>query len=120
MLLVKFFPSDGNARGALMEFLVLICPHKEALEWLVSEVVNKVGQWPGAADLRGLLSTRYMPADGLRTDCGIIGYRPEDHEAREIDRHYTRTHGGIPADELKRLEGEALARLSPQLLGEVV
>jgi hypothetical protein len=114
--LVKFFPSSAEAMGAMREFLLLICPHKESLEWLVFELVNKVGEWPGAADVRGLLSVKYMPADGLRTDCGIPGYRPQDFETAEIDRHYTRVMGGIPAGDMKRIEGKRLADIAPLLL----
>lgn len=109
--LLKYQTGQAIAQAALMEFLALICPHREALEWLVSELVNKVGEWPGPADVRGLLSVKYMPADGLRTDCGIPGYRPQDFEAREIDRHYIRVAGGIPASDMKRLEGERLAEI---------
>ena len=108
---MRYFPSDPNARGALMEFLVLICPHKESLEWLVSELVNKIGEWPGAAELRGLLSTRYMPADGMRTDCGIPGYRPEDYERQELDRHETRKVGGLIEDDPMRSLVSGLAEI---------
>ena len=86
MKLVKFFPTDAEAHGALKEFLVMICPHKEALEWLVSELVNHVGAWPGAADLRGLLCTMYKPADGIYVDCKIPGYRWQDFEDRAIEQ----------------------------------
>jgi hypothetical protein len=77
-------------RAPVMHLLATMCPHREALEWLVAELVNHVGYWPGPADVRGLLCNRYDPADRIEAWCSIPGYRAEDHEARHVAEHEQR------------------------------
>ena len=84
--LLKYSRDQPVVQAALQEFLAQICPSREALEWLVSELVNKIGEWPGPADVRGLLCTMYKPADGIHVDCKIPGYRWQDFEDRAIER----------------------------------
>lgn len=85
--LMKFFPSEPGSREAVMTLLRKMCPHRTALRWLVSEMVNHVREWPGAAEMRGLLCTRYDAADGIDQYCGIQGYRPCDYEERHYEQH---------------------------------
>jgi hypothetical protein len=81
-------------RAAIMRLFRNMVPHKRALRWLVGELVNQVGEWPGSAEVRGLLCTRFDPADGIdRPYCNIAGYTAEEAETKHIARH----------DQLKRL-----------------
>jgi hypothetical protein len=91
---MKFFPADPGAWAALAELLAKICPHREALEWLVTTLQNRVAEWPGAHAIRGLLCTRYEPDDGIDEYCTIPGFRPEDCEARHYEQHQALQSGG--------------------------
>jgi hypothetical protein len=114
--LLKYFPADPAAHGALMELLTGMCPDLEALDWLVAELMNHVGEWPGPANVRGLLCQRCKPADGIETDCGIPGYTPADCEARAI-----REHQGRKALEIgsKQVLLERLVEFAPKMLDGV-
>lgn len=83
--MMPFFPVE--ARAAIMAFLARICPHKRALTWLVAECVNHVPQWPGPAELRGLLCTRFDAADGIDAYCNLPGYTAAEMESRHIEKH---------------------------------
>lgn len=85
--LLKFFPTDPGAHAALFELLAKICPHREALEWLVTTLQDHVPEWPGAQSIRGLLCTKYDAADGVDEYCNIPGFRPQDCEARYYEQH---------------------------------
>lgn len=85
--LMKFFPSEPGAGAALAELLAKICPHREALEWLVSTLQNHVAEWPGAHEVRGLLCTRYDAADGVDAWCSLPGFSAADAEARHYEHH---------------------------------
>lgn len=79
MSILKFFPMDEIQHRVMAEFLRKLCGHAEGLSWLVQQLVNRVGEWPGPAQVRGIYCTRYKPADGLENfDCTIRGFTPED------------------------------------------
>lgn len=104
--MLKFFPTDAATRAAIRVFLARICLDAEALDWLVSTMVNRIGEWPGPMELRGVLCTRFRPADGIEADCSIKGFRPVDAEERQIERHEAIKVGGyeLPEDdEVRRL-----------------
>ena len=73
---LEFFPSDPGTRAAIGLLLAKMCPHREALDWLVAEMVNHVGKWHGPTELRGLLCTRYKPSDDVEETCSLPGYTP--------------------------------------------
>jgi hypothetical protein len=87
-------------RAPVRALLGRICPHRAALYWLVCEIVNHINEWPGPAELRGLLCTRFDPEDGIDRPCNLPGYSPDDQEAKYIVRH------------------EQIKRAEPQLTGE--
>ena len=60
---MDFFPKEQ--RAVVMEELLRMAPHAEALEWTVSTAVARTGKWPGLAELRGLLCQEFTPADGI-------------------------------------------------------
>ena len=67
LTMLEFFPRES--RASVMRLLRVICPHRRALKWLVAELVNQVNKWPGPAEVRGLLCTRFDPADGVDRWC---------------------------------------------------
>lgn len=113
---MPFFPND--ARSSVMHFLLKICPSKEALDWLVAEAVNHVTRWPGLAELRGLLCTRYEPADGIDGYTSLPGYSAADMEARYIERHEQLKSGGWEAARLEQLDPGKIGQMKRLTSGE--
>lgn len=88
-----------------MRELAAMCPSREALKWLTAEAMAHVTPWPGMAELRGLLCTRYDAADGKDAYCSLPGYSPGDQEAKYIEQHETlKLAAGWEAPRLKELE----------------
>ena len=83
--MLRFWTAE--MRAPVMELLQRMCPHKEALTWLVDTVVNRLGEWPGSAELRGLLCTRYDAADGIDQWCSLPGFTAAEAEAKCLDKH---------------------------------
>lgn len=104
--MLRFFPPDPSVRAEIAAFLTDIVPSKEALEWLVDAMVNRVGEWRGPAELRVVLCWRYLPLDGKpATDSQISGFRPSDGE-RLYEATYIEHAKPLeldPLDERKRL-----------------
>jgi len=106
--MLKFFPTDPLTQSAVMDLMCDMCESKEALNWLVAEMVNRIGEWRGPKEFRGLLCTKFMPADGIEAFCSIPGYRPCDFEARAIEQHEQLKAGGwVP----KEIEDKKLVKL---------
>jgi hypothetical protein len=83
--MLRYFPSGESsemAQEAIVGLLRRLCGTREQLAWLVSEMVNHVGTWPGPAEVRGLFCSRYKPADGIEADCSLPGYSPADGEVK--------------------------------------
>jgi hypothetical protein len=105
LAMLQYFPHD--ARASVMALLAKMVPHKRALRWLVSQLVNHVGSWPGPAEVRGLLCTRFDPADGIDQWCSLPGFTAEEQEAKHLDRHQQlKQEGGYLADESRELIDE--------------
>lgn len=89
MSLMGFFPQD--AKGALKVELAAMCPSLEALHWLTDNLTGQCAVWPGIAEVRGLLCTRFNAADGIdRSWCSIPGFTHEENEARYLAGHHER------------------------------
>ena len=104
--LMKFMPTDPAFQVSLGELLALICPHKEALEWIVRTLLDRVREWPGAYEVRALLCTKYDAADGVDAPyCSIAGFRAEDYESQYYERHQAIKAGGWekPVEIIERL-----------------
>jgi len=82
--LMRFSPlTDAGVCSAMQEKLAAMCPHKEALEWLVSRATDLHRDWPGVVELRALLCSRYLPADGVQTYSSVFEVIPSEHPAQE-------------------------------------
>jgi len=101
LAMCKFFPSDPAVHTSIELLLAKMVPDKEALTWLIAEMVNKIGEWKGPKELRGLLCTHYPPADGVEAFCSIPGYRPEDSEAKALEEHAQLKAGGTLPEALE-------------------
>lgn len=79
---LRYFPADDLTKRAVMSQIMRYCDRSDGLSWLVSQLVNRVGQWPGPAEVRGLYCSRFKPADGIEANCSLPGFTAEDGEAR--------------------------------------
>lgn len=82
---MPYFPVES--RGSVMNLLRRMCPTRTALRWLVAEVINHVDKWPGLAELRAILCSRYDPADGIDQWSSLPGYRADDAEMKHLEEH---------------------------------
>jgi hypothetical protein len=98
LAMLPFFPTES--RGAVMALLGKMCPYRTALRWLVAEATNHLDRWPGPAELRGLLCTRYDAADGVDQWCSLPGYRAEDAEEKHYEQHKQLLAGGYAEESL--------------------
>ncbi len=90
MGMLRYFPSDPGARAAIARLLAKMVPHKAALRWLVDAMVNRVGEWQGPTELRGVLCWRYKPQDGIEAPCSAAGFNSLDAETAAIEAHEKR------------------------------
>lgn len=105
---IPFFPRES--RATVITHLRKMCPHKRALRWLVDTAVTNCRQWPGIAEIRGLLCSRFDAADGIdQPNCSIPGFSAEDAEARYLARH----------DELKQIANKPMSREASQMIKQL-
>lgn len=102
--MLSYYPTDAETQAAIMRLLAKICPHVEALEWLVNTFVDRIGKWHGPAELRAVLCWKYRPSDGVELDSALAGFRPLDGEALSIERHNERRQLWNRALPFKRLQ----------------
>lgn len=102
LAMMAYFPADEDTRSAIMRLLARMVPHRVALIWLVRTMVDRVGRWSGPTELRGVLCTRFRPADGIEAFSTLPGFRPEDSEAAMLDEHEQRKVGWLPPAEGER------------------
>ena len=79
---IPFFPSSDGAVLEIMRQLknmiggeiVYGSTPQERLDWLVAAAVNAMRTWGGVPELRGLLCTRWKPADRIEAYSSLPGY----------------------------------------------
>lgn len=76
-LAIAFVPTAEEATAIILMSLGNMVATKAQLDWLTYIACNVMGKW-SLAELRGLFCTRFDPADGIRVECTIPGYTPED------------------------------------------
>jgi hypothetical protein len=82
LAMLRYWPADPATRAEIGLMLARMVPHREALDWLVDAMINRVGEWRGPVELRGVLCWRYRPADGIEQDATSAGFTPLDGEAQ--------------------------------------
>lgn len=85
MGMLKYFPTDEDVRAEIGALLARMCPHLEALHWLTRALIDGVGEWPGPAELRRMLASRYRLADGDEGDAPVLA--PEDIDWSRFPSH---------------------------------
>lgn len=109
MEMLKYFPKEARASVKLL--FIRMIPHRRALIWLTRELVDHVGEWPGPAEVRGLLCTRYDAADGIDQRCSLPGFTAEENYQRHLEQHQQLKAGGITDDMRKFLAPAKQKRL---------
>ena len=107
MTLLRGFPEGEGPRAALVRLLGRMVPHRRALFFLIELVVAHHDRWPGPRELRGLLCTRFDPADGIEMYAETPGFTAEDNEARFLARQ---------AEEVKFLTAGEMAPESAEMI----
>jgi hypothetical protein len=107
---IPFFPREE--RASIMRQLAKMCPHREALRFIVDTTLARCKKWPSPSDLRGLLCSRYDAADGIDEPvCTIPGLTPEEQEAKYIERLGDYKSSGSIAPSSRALIAEAAAQI---------
>ena len=98
-----YFPREAS--GSVARDLAKMMPHRRALQWTVDAVLNSVSDWPGLKEIRGVLCSRFDPADGIDAWSSIAGFTAEDGEQKYLEAHEERKNGAIASSSLKLLAG---------------
>jgi hypothetical protein len=115
MTILRYFPAESIARAMVMDLLSRLVGTAEQLNWLTRTLVDRVGEWHGPAELRGIFCTRFKPADGIEADCSVRGFTAGDSEMAHITAPAPRylpapDDEAIPADFFSNVEALAKSR----------
>ena len=88
LALLKFFPSDENARVGLVRIVCEMIATEEQARWLVTRMLAIYREWPGVLEMRACFCSRFKPCDGINAYSSVY---PD----------------GIPIDPANRLAIEA-------------
>lgn len=107
LTMLKCFPSDPLAHAEIAKLFQRMVERPDQLNWLVDVMINHVGEWPGPAQMRGILCTRFKPLDGIEADCHLPGFTAADSEAQYLlgDEERKQIEAKIPrGGTLKRIQ----------------
>ncbi len=113
-VLLRFFPQDEISKEVIMEYVAKLVNDGEQLAWLDNAMVEKVGEWRGAKELRGVFCTRFAPRDGIEGDCDSGVFSPA---ALEGKAHHAELMAG---EERKLLTGDVEVISADPALVELV
>jgi len=116
--MLKFFPTGEIEREAVMHLIRAMVGTQEQLDWLRSTMINRVGQWHGPADLRGVFCSEFLPLDGINATSEVPRFTQEDRNARWMEREGERITG--KPDDALRLASGAEMKLLPLPPEEIV
>jgi hypothetical protein len=126
---IPFFPSNDAAVLEIMHQVEAMIGTKELygstpqerLDWLVNAAVNAMQTWNGVPELRGLLCSKWKPADGLEGFSTLKGYRPTDSEGHSIKEHdaYRAVEAGKAPPKPPKLLGPAGERMPAAELAQL-
>jgi hypothetical protein len=88
--MLDFWPASPETRAEIGKLLAQMVPHREALDYVLDELINRVGKWPGPKEVRGILCSRYEPADGVDEWCTLPGLNAASGEQRTLLEHEER------------------------------
>src|ERR1019366_8314517 len=65
LTLLRFFPSDEDAKTCLFLLVGRMCSNEDQVRWLVQRTMAICNEWPGPVGLRQVLCSKFKPADGI-------------------------------------------------------
>lgn len=65
MAMLKYFPSDPEARAALVGMACEIASTDAQVDWWVRRMLVLYNEWPGPKEMRACFCSRYKPKDGI-------------------------------------------------------
>ncbi len=133
---IPFFPADADAREEIMnaledmiggEVLYGSTP-QQRLDWLVKAAVNVMRQWGGIPELRGILCSKWRPADRIEGFSSLPGYTAEDSRSLTLAEHRNQKaiEAGrtspklLEAAECDRMPDAELAQLHRDTIGKLI
>lgn len=103
--MLRYWPSEPRTRAEIGALLIRMVPHREALDWLTDQLLNRIGEWPGPAELRGILCQKFVPLDGIQGYSSLPGFTAEDAEQRYLERQAQESETMLSQIPRKFLEG---------------
>ena len=83
LALLKYFPTDGEARGELAVMVSEILTTEDQVAWLVRRMRNLYNEWPGPQELRAVACSKFKPADGIEgNSCIYLDGIPSEREQK--------------------------------------
>jgi hypothetical protein len=82
LAILKFFPSDDQARTAIFNLVCSMATTEDQVRWLVKRTVALHNEWPGPKELRAVFCSKFKPRDGVEAHSqiyleGIPSEKPE-------------------------------------------
>lgn len=115
---LKFFPSEPEARLAIMELLERMVNTSAELDWLTITLVDQVGTYDGSDQIRAVYCEKFKPKDGILAYLkpGHSLYRSEEQlvakyqqrEARDAEERFERYRLAAATDGQRLLPGKVV------------
>ena len=80
----RYFPTKSLAHAEIAQLVMRMVDTPEHLGWLLRSMIDRVGEWKGPKELRGIFCTRFKPRDGIEELSQTSGFTPEDSEMASI------------------------------------
>ena len=86
LTMLKFFPSDDEARLGIVLMIGRMAEKEEQVRWLVQRVLALYNEWPGPGEVRAVYCSRFRPEDGITAYSTV--YRPHPIGSAPRPRHF--------------------------------
>lgn len=104
--ILRYFPIDPYAQAEVAKLLERMVDTPVHLEWLVTAMIDEVGEWRGPTELRGVYCSHYRPADGKEANCEHGPFSTAALEQRSIEQ----------ADKVRQIEERSAPAIVKRLV----
>jgi hypothetical protein len=117
LMLLKFFPSDAQARASVILLIAEMATNEDQVRWLVQRLLDLYDEWPGPRTLRAVFCHKYKPADGKDLRTAICPGYPEGLPSEKPEQPLLPLPLGhtVSADPEIEAMVEAAVQLSPKM-----
>lgn len=112
LTLLKYFPQDEYAQGALVRMICEMSENDAQIDWLVKRTLSLYNEWPGPQTLRAIFCRRFKPADGIEANVSVDESRRWEAIAEPDVPGYPR----IATQEARALPAGKVAAADPSAL----